>query len=74
MHRSHANAVRRAESLLCPFILWFFVGANGVLAQTALDEVDDQQAQVLAEQVRQEFLHAWQNYERYAWVTMSCSR
>ncbi len=53
--------------MLCLFVLWFLAGANGVLARTALDEMDDQQAQVLAEQVRQEFLHAWQNYERYAW-------
>src|SRR5207237_5375259 len=28
---------------------------------------EDEHAQQLAEQVRTEFLHAWNNYERYAW-------
>src|SRR5215470_4163257 len=28
---------------------------------------EDRQTQQLAERVRTEFLHAWRNYERYAW-------
>jgi hypothetical protein len=28
---------------------------------------DDAEAQQLATRVRTEFLHAWHNYERYAW-------
>lgn len=32
----------------------------------------DERARQLAARVRTEFLHGWNNYERYAWVTTRC--
>jgi mannosidase alpha-like ER degradation enhancer 2 len=48
--------------------LWITVATPTVFAtESALTGVDAKEARQLATQVRQEFLHAWRNYERYAW-------
>jgi len=48
--------------------LWTAVATPTVFAtEPALTGVDANEARQLATQVKQEFLHAWRNYERYAW-------
>ena len=39
----------------------------GVLVTAGCKSHDDVQARQAAERVKTEFLHAWNNYERYAW-------
>src|ERR1700677_3418477 len=48
-------------------LLWVCAAAHSLLAQAAAADVDAREAQRLAAQVKQEFLHAYRNYERYAW-------
>ena len=48
--------------------LWITVATpNAFATETAVTGVDAKEAHQLATRVRQEFLHAWRNYERYAW-------
>jgi hypothetical protein len=40
---------------------------TAVATQLTPAAVDAAESQRLAKQVKREFLHAWRNYERYAW-------
>ncbi|MGZ5020351.1 MAG: glycoside hydrolase family 47 protein, partial [Chthoniobacterales bacterium] len=50
--------IRNGVSLGLAVLVWFS-GCNSTR--------EDRHAHQLADSVKREFLHAWQNYERYAW-------
>jgi len=60
-----AGAARRC--LLAVFLLTALTVGQSVPAQAATPAMSAAESQRLALQVKQEFLHAWRNYERYAW-------
>jgi mannosidase alpha-like ER degradation enhancer 2 len=64
-HLESAGAARRP--LLALLLLTALTAAQRAPAQVAPAQMGAGESQRLALEVKQEFLHAWRNYERYAW-------
>ena len=56
-----------AQLLLLSISIGVYAGPPSRAAQVGAEAPDSAESQRLASQVRQEFLHAWRGYQRYAW-------